>query len=119
MPVAGTANGLPLRATLVPAGKGRHRLFLNGETRKALGVGEGDPVAIDIRPDGTARARPMPPPFQKALDADADDRGRWEKMTPSLKKEIHAYLNRLKSREALERNVERTLRNRLVFYWRK
>lgn len=33
-----TLNAVPIRATLVPAGGGRHRLYVNGFMRKAAGV---------------------------------------------------------------------------------
>jgi len=35
IPIAGLINGESYRATLVPRGGGRHRLYLNGEIRKA------------------------------------------------------------------------------------
>lgn len=35
IPVAGSINGESYRATLVPRGGGLHRLYLNGEIRKA------------------------------------------------------------------------------------
>jgi hypothetical protein len=34
VPVWGSLNGVEIRATLVPIGGGRHRLYINGEMRK-------------------------------------------------------------------------------------
>jgi len=119
VPVSGTVNGMPWRATFVPVGEGRHRLFLNGETRKELGVDEGDTVEFSLVLDRESRARPIPPPFQEALDKDPEAKAIWEKLPPSHKKEILAYLNNLKSPESLKRNVEKAIKNHLVFYGRK
>jgi hypothetical protein len=38
VPVVGTLNGYPIRTTLVPVGRGRHRLYINGEMRKKLAL---------------------------------------------------------------------------------
>ncbi len=119
IPVKGSINGLPLRATLVPIGEGRHRLFLNGETRKALGAGEGDTVEVSVGIDMEPRTRPIPPMFQEALDKDPGAKAAWDKLPPSHKKEILAYLNNLKSPESLKRNIDKAIRNHLVFYGRE
>ena len=55
VPVVGTADGAELTATLVPVGGGRHRLFLNGAVRGAIGKGAGDSVEIRIRLDRSDR----------------------------------------------------------------
>jgi hypothetical protein len=116
VPVVGMVNGLPLKATLVPMGKGRHRLFLNGETRKALGVGEGDTAEVSVSLDTEPRIRPMPPEFQEALDKNIEAKDAWEKLSPSHQKEILSYLNHLKSPEALKRNIDKAIKNHLLFY---
>ena len=118
VPVSGTINGSPLRATFVPVGGGRHRLFLNGVTRKALGIGEGDAVEFSLSVDTESRAQPIPPLFQEKLEANPDIKAKWEKLPPSHKHEILRYLNNLKSPESLKRNVEKAIKNHLVFYGR-
>ena len=60
VPVVGTADGVPLTATLVPVGEGRHRLFLNGQVRRAIGKGPGDRVEIRVRLDTSDRMPEMP-----------------------------------------------------------
>ena len=47
--VQGTLNGTPILATLVPVGKGRHRLYVNGGMRSATGVAVGDTVSFQLR----------------------------------------------------------------------
>lgn len=62
----------------MPIVEGRHRLFLNGETRKALGVGEGDKVEFYLALDKEPRTRPVPPLFQEALDKDMKSKAVWD-----------------------------------------
>lgn len=60
VPVRGTLNAVPIRATLVPAGGGRHRLYINGFMRKAAGVDVGDRVRLTLSPDGASRRGHVP-----------------------------------------------------------
>lgn len=119
IPVKGSINGLPFKATFVPIGEGKHRLYLNGETRKALGAGEGDTVKISAELDMKPRTRPMPPEFREALDANREAKEAWARLSPSRQKEILSYLGHLKSPEALKRNVDKAIKNHLLFYGRK
>jgi hypothetical protein len=114
VPIVGTLNGVPIKATLVPVGGGRHRLFINGEMRKKANVGEGDRVEISLALDEEPRTLPMPPEFHEALDSNKKAIEAWKKMPPSHQKEILAYLNSLKSPEALKRNVERAINSHLL-----
>ena len=68
VPVVGTADGADLTATLVPVGGGRHRLFLNGAVRTAIGKGAGDSVEIRIRLDRSDRTPETPSDLQEALE---------------------------------------------------
>jgi len=114
IPVAGTVDGFPVRGTLVPVGEGRHRLFLNGELRKGARVGEGDTVEVSVALDTEPRVRPVPAAFAEALEKNWEAKEAWEKMTPSRRNEILAYLNSLKSPEALERNIIKAIDNHLL-----
>ena len=67
VPVEGAADGVELKATLVPVGGGRHRLFLNGAIRDAIGKGAGDSVEIRIRLDRSDRMPGTPPDLHEAL----------------------------------------------------
>lgn len=103
------------RTTMVPRRGGAHRLFLDGWMRDTAGVGVGDRVAVVLRSDDGPRALPVPRTLQQRLEEDADVRRAWADLPVSRRKEILAYLNFLKTPEALERNVGkivRTLRGR-------
>ena len=67
VPVIGTADGVELTATLVPVGGGRHRLFLNGVVRAAIGKGASDSVEIRIWLDRSDRMPATPVDLQEAL----------------------------------------------------
>ena len=115
VPVVGTADGVDLTATLVPVGGGRHRLFLNGAVRGAIGKEAGDPIEIRIRLDRLDRTPETPPELQGALaeggaTAARVCRGRWaegstqgalaeggataawEALAPSRRKELLVWL---------------------------
>lgn len=46
--ITGTLNGADVRASLVPVGRGRHRLFVNGAMRAASGVSVGDVATFEL-----------------------------------------------------------------------
>ena len=48
--VRGTLNGAPVQASLVPVGKQRRRLYVNGGMRAAAKVDVGDTVSFDLEP---------------------------------------------------------------------
>jgi len=109
IPVTGALNGLPIRATLVPIGEGRHRLYINGEMRRRARVNAGDRINLRLELDTTPRMLPLPKPLDAALKENETAGAAWERLTPSHRKEILAYLNWLKTPESLERNVKKVI----------
>lgn len=109
VPVEGDVEGFPIRATLVPLGGGRHRLFLNGQMRQGAGVDTGDRVRVRIRFDPKPRRSRTPQALRDALARTRGAQSAWGGLTPSRRKEILAYLNSLKSAEALDRNVRKAI----------
>lgn len=109
VPVKGTLNGFPIRATLVPAGGGCHRLCINGEMRKGAGVDVGDTVNLVLELDTEPRKFPLPLELGEALRKTKSARTAWEGLTPTHRKEILTYLNWLKTAEARKRNVEKII----------
>jgi hypothetical protein len=109
IPVQGSLNGTPIRATLVPMGGGRHRLFLNGEMRKRAKVSVGDLVNLDLEMDTQSRTVPMPAEFALALEKNEAARTVYEQLPPSRQKEILVYLNWIKRPETLKRNIHKII----------
>ena len=91
VPVVGTADGAELTATLVPVGGGRHRLFLNGNVRNAIGKGAGDSVEIGVHLDRSDRTPETPPDLQEALAGDGASAA-WEALAPSRRKACLVWL---------------------------
>lgn len=109
VPVAGTLNGQRIRATLVPKGNGRHRLYLNGEMRRRAQVDVGDRVKLVLDIDRRSRTTPMPKDFAMALKKNPEARSAFKSLRPSRRKEILVYLKFLKRPESLRRNIDRVI----------
>lgn len=109
VPVVGRLNHTIIRATLVPLGGGRHRLYLNTQMRQAAGVGAGDRVTITLKLDTKPRIVRMPKELAAALAKNEMARRKFKRMTPSHRKEWITYLRWLKSAEARERNVRKII----------
>lgn len=103
IPVTGTLNTHPLRATLVPHEEERHRLFLNGAIRHLAQVGVGDRVTLTISMDEQPRVPGMPPALVAGLLANPHAHLAWELLPEATSQKLLAYLNQLKSAGALQR----------------
>ena len=107
--VKGTLNGAAIRATLVPKGNGRHRLYLNTAMRQRANVDVGDRVTIAITLDTAPRIVPVPDALAEALRKNRKAQSAFEQLTPSRQKEILLYLNSLKQQETLQRNIDKVI----------
>ncbi len=87
IPVVGTLNDQPLKATLVPDGVGGHRLLVNNPMRFRAQVGVGDAVELELRLDKNPLDIPVPPDLHDSLRLwhllEA-----WEELSPALRKQI-------------------------------
>ena len=102
----------PWRINLMPAGDGSFYLYLHGDVRKASGTKVGDTVTVELEFDEAYRSGPahaMPAQFREALARNDDAKRAWKELIPSRQKEILRYLSRLKSPEALARNIQRAM----------
>ncbi len=54
----GTLNKAAIRGTLIPVGRGRQRLYVNGGMRAAAGVAPGDTVSFELRATRPGTVRP-------------------------------------------------------------
>lgn len=115
MPVRLQVNGKPdgfCRTNLMPVGDGSFFLYLNGPVRAESGSDVGDVVNIVVEFDDEYKggpADPMPIWFGDELARNQRARKSWNELPPSRQKEILRYMNRLKSPDAQQRNVERAL----------
>lgn len=67
IPVIANVQGLIARTTLVPAGNGTHRLFLDGKIRKKLGIDARSLVGITLRRDKKPNEIAVPSDVAAAL----------------------------------------------------
>jgi hypothetical protein len=109
VPVRGSLNGIPIRSTLVPLRGGSFRLYINTGMRTAAAVSVGDRIHLVLEIDPEPRLLPLPRALEAELEETTGARETWERLAPSRRKEILAYLNSLKTEEALLRNVKRVL----------
>ena len=107
--VRGTLNAFPIRATLVPIGKGRHRLYINGEMRKGAKVETGDSIRLALALDTKPRIAPMPAEFARALRKNRRARALFGQLRQSEQRQILLYLNWLKRPETVKRNVRKII----------
>jgi hypothetical protein len=103
------ASGDWFRTTLVPLRLEPTRLYLDTWMREAAGVGVDDLVRVTLRLDPDSREIPLPDPLLAALEENAEAKAAWGALAPSRRREILTYLNFLKTPEALERNVQKTI----------
>lgn len=115
MPVFVQVNGLPdppWRINMMPVGTGDFYLYLDGTVRKASNTKVGDVVDVIVSFDETYAPGPMHPMhdwFYTPLAQNPAALRAFEALIPSRQKELLRYLDRLKSDEARQRNVERAL----------
>lgn len=107
------ASGDWFRTTLVPARQNPTRLYLDRWMRETAGVGVGDSVRVTLTLDHRSREIPIPDRLREMLAVNPKARSAWEALRPSRRREILTYLNFLKTPEALERNIHRTIANLL------
>jgi hypothetical protein len=110
VPVVGLLNDTVIRATLVPVGGGRHRLYINGEMRKKANVYVGDKVHLNLMLDSEPRNVTVPKELAEALQKNERARAIFQGLRPSRRNEILAYLNYLKKPESLRRNVKKVIK---------
>jgi hypothetical protein len=103
------APGGWFRTTLVPLRAEPMRLYLDTWMRETAGVGVGDSVHVALKPDHESREIPLPGRLIEMLEANPGAREAWQALAPSRQREILTYLNFLKTPEALEHNVHKTI----------
>lgn len=108
IPVAGTINGKTYKQTLVRY-SGDWRLYINTSMLKNSPKRIGELIEIGIRFDSDDRNESVHPQLQIAFKQFPEAQTVFERLTPSLQKEICRYINRLKSNESRDRNIEKAI----------
>ena len=106
--VQGSLNEVSVRATLVPVGRGRHRLYVNGGMRAAAGVSVGDTVSFELWSTAHANVS-VPEDLEDALGEVDGAREAFEAMSPSHRRELIRYVDDARTPSTRERRIGRTI----------
>lgn len=108
-PVAGLLNDVPIRATLVPAGAGRHRLYLNTAMREAAGVAAGDTVQLALARDPHPRPAEIPDDLREALERHDGALETFESLTASWRRSAIVRLEDARRASTRRKRIQRIL----------
>lgn len=115
MPVRVQVNGKPdepWRVNMMPKGDGGYFLYLAGPVRRSSRTQVGDTAVFSIEFDDEYQPGPihsMPAWFSVGLNETPLAKAGWDRLPPSRKKELLRYFSRLKSDEAIARNLQQSL----------
>jgi hypothetical protein len=107
--VRGKLNGVEFVQTLIKYA-GSWRLYINGAMLKESGTNVGDEVRIEIEFDPRPRDVRVPKSLAIALRNDVRAKAALERLPPSRRKEIFRYIGSLRTADAIEKNVEKVIR---------
>ena len=89
--------------------KGAWRLYLHGIMRKETGIEVGDTIRVVLKYDPEPRMPPTPKEFSTALAENKPAKNIWKLQPRSRRKEVLLYLNGLKTKVSLMRNVDKVI----------
>ena len=105
--VRGTINGHHLEQVLEPDGRWGHWFKVSKALQKAVGVGVGDTVTLEIAPSRDWPEPRIPADFLNALhDAPSAVQTLWSDITPMARWEWLRWVNATSSTETRKRRVE-------------
>lgn len=108
--VQGTVEGVALRTTLVPRGRGCHRLAIHGEIRKKLRVDAGAVVEVALTRDEESREPEVPPVLAMALRLAPRAQAEFRGVTTALRREIVRFITGAKQEAARDRRAQKVVR---------
>ena len=104
----GTLERAPIRGTLIPVRRGRHRLYVNGGMRSAAGVAVGDTVSFALRATRPDVVRP-PSDMASALRRVKGARAAFDALSPSHRRELLRYIDDARTPETRQRRIRSTV----------
>lgn len=108
IPIHGTVNGVPFKQTLVRY-SGAWRLYINMVMLKNSPKRIGEELLITVGFDAEERIVVAHPAWLQALQDNPEAKAVFDSLAPSRQKEIVLYIARLKSEDAVDRNVKRAI----------
>jgi Bacteriocin-protection, YdeI or OmpD-Associated/Domain of unknown function (DUF1905) len=104
--VEGRANQQAFRAVLEPDGRRGHWLKVDRKLQRALAVGEGDTVALEVEPSKDWPEPLVPDDFRAALVDAPEISDLWRDITPMARWEWVRWINATKNSETRKRRIE-------------
>ena len=108
--VQGMVEGVALHTTLVPRGRGYHRLAIHGEIRKKLRVDAGAVVEVALARDDESREPEVPPSLAMALRLVPRAQAEFREVTTALRRQMVRFVMGAKQEAARDRRVQRMVR---------
>lgn len=105
IPVCGLVNGKPYEQTLLRY-KGEWRLYINTVMLPNSPKMIGELIEVSVEFDPRDRTVQPHPELVKALAQNKEAEAVYQKLTPSMKKEIIRYISTLKTAESREKNIK-------------
>jgi hypothetical protein len=94
--VCGSVEGIPLRSTLMPRGKGRHRLSIHSDIWRKLRIDAGAIVEVTLELDEESREPVLPPELAAALAQTPRAMAIFQGMSTALRRQIVRYISSVK-----------------------
>ncbi|MCA1621581.1 MAG: YdeI/OmpD-associated family protein [Acidobacteria bacterium] len=108
VPVRGTLNGAPFRASIFKMG-GRHFMVVNRRLREASGVSGGETVPVRLERDTEPRTIDPPADFARALKGDEEARATWDVLSYTHRREHVEHIEDAKRPETRQRRIEKSV----------
>jgi Bacteriocin-protection, YdeI or OmpD-Associated/Domain of unknown function (DUF1905) len=109
VPVRGTLNGAPFRASVLRMGGDRHFMVVNRKLREASGVSGGETVPVTLELDTEPRVIEPPADFARSLKDNKDARATWDKLSYTHRREHVEHIEDAKKPETRQRRIEKSI----------
>ncbi len=107
-PVKMTVNGYAYRSTVATI-NGDYMVGFSADHRAASGIKGGDPIEVSIELDTEPRTVELPADFGAALNADAQAKATFEKLSNSLKGYHVTQVTTAKTDETRQRRIQKSI----------
>jgi transcription initiation factor TFIIIB Brf1 subunit/transcription initiation factor TFIIB len=108
IPIHGMVNKVVYKQTLVKY-RGEWRLYINTSMLKDSPKRIGEMISMSIAYDPLERTIVMHPSLRKALRKNKTTKSVFDRLTPSLQKEIVRYIANLKTEASVNRNIKKAI----------
>lgn len=109
IPVKGTVNGKEFRQNLMKY-LGEWRLYINLTMLKDSPKRIGEMLEVFVEFDNSDRTISIHPDLEKAIRENPEALQNFENLIPSRRQELVRYINNLKTKESIQRNIEKIIR---------